>query len=184
MLCSVVFLLYSTVNHMCVCVCVSPLFFGFPSHLGYHTALNRVPWAIPLVLISYLWYTVVCVCQSPSPRSSHHPPSPLWCPHVCFLRLCLCFCFEDRWGHIFTIWQNLTFTPFISHREFWPTEIFTSWLFFYSCIQPIITENPWPDGPFSKACLPSAFVLLLICHRPDRLQPPELTSSNAHSCDR
>ena len=33
-----------------------PLFFGFPSHLGHHRALSRVPCAIWLVLISYLFY--------------------------------------------------------------------------------------------------------------------------------
>ena len=34
----------------------SPLL-GFPSHLGHHRALSRVPCAIQYVLISYLFYT-------------------------------------------------------------------------------------------------------------------------------
>ena len=31
---------------VCVCVCVYLLFFGFPSYLGHHRALNRVPCTI------------------------------------------------------------------------------------------------------------------------------------------
>ena len=34
-----------------------PLFFGFPSHLGHHSTLSRVPCAIQYVLISCLFYT-------------------------------------------------------------------------------------------------------------------------------
>ena len=49
------FLLYSKVNQLYVYI--YPLFFGFPSHLGHHTALSRVPCAIQSVLISYLFYT-------------------------------------------------------------------------------------------------------------------------------
>ena len=30
-----------------------PLFLGFPSHLGHHRALNRVPCAMQQVLVSY-----------------------------------------------------------------------------------------------------------------------------------
>ena len=53
MLCQ--FLLYSKVNQLYVHI--YPLFFGFPSHLGHHRALNRVPCVIQQVLISYLFYT-------------------------------------------------------------------------------------------------------------------------------
>ena len=35
------------------------LFFGFPSRLGHHRALSRVPCAILLVLISHMFYTSV-----------------------------------------------------------------------------------------------------------------------------
>ena len=177
MLCNVVFLLYSTVNHIyvCVCVCVCiyiPSLFGFSSHLGYCRALDRVPWAIQLVLMSYLLCTVVYM-SIPITQFIPPPPFPPWCPHVCSLHLCLCFCFKDRWGQIFTIWQNLTSTPLISHCEFWPTEIFTSWLFFYSFIQPITPENPLPDGPVSKAASPLPlcycwFVIILTLYNPQR----------------
>ena len=35
-----------------------PLFgFGFPSHVGHHRALNRVPCVVEQDLISYLFYT-------------------------------------------------------------------------------------------------------------------------------
>ena len=36
---------------------IYPLFLEFPSYLGHHRALSRVPCAIQLVLISYLFYT-------------------------------------------------------------------------------------------------------------------------------
>ena len=35
----------------------TPLFLGFPSHLGRHRTLSRVPCALQLVLTSYLFYT-------------------------------------------------------------------------------------------------------------------------------
>ena len=42
-------------------------------------------------------YTSVYTCQSQSPNSAHHHPHPTvvfppWCPYVCSLHLCLCFC--------------------------------------------------------------------------------------------
>ena len=42
--CCVSFLLYSKVNQLYIYI--YPLFFGFPSHLGHHRALSRVPCAI------------------------------------------------------------------------------------------------------------------------------------------
>ena len=56
---------------------------------------------IQQVLISYLFYTYSCICQSQSPNSSHHhhpPPTtfPPWCPHICSLHLCLYFCPANR----------------------------------------------------------------------------------------
>ena len=53
MLCQ--FLLYSKVNQLYTYI--YPLFFGFPSPLGHHRALSRVPCALQQVLISYLFYT-------------------------------------------------------------------------------------------------------------------------------
>ena len=52
MLCS--FLPYSKVNQLYVYI--SALISGFPSHVGHHGALNRVPCAVQQVLISYLSY--------------------------------------------------------------------------------------------------------------------------------
>ena len=48
------FLLYNKVNQLFVYI--YPLFFGFPSHLGHYRAFSRVPCAIQLVFISYLFY--------------------------------------------------------------------------------------------------------------------------------
>ena len=42
-----------TVDH----VYIYSLFFGFPSHLGHHRALDGVPCTIWLILTSYLFYT-------------------------------------------------------------------------------------------------------------------------------
>ena len=47
-------------------VYIYPLLFGFPSHLGHHRALSRVPCAIQYVLISYLFYTQQCIYVSPN----------------------------------------------------------------------------------------------------------------------
>ena len=54
------FLLYSKVNLLYVYMCMGYIyapFGGFPSHLGHHRALGRVPPAIQQVFISYLFYT-------------------------------------------------------------------------------------------------------------------------------
>ena len=88
--------------------------FGFHSHLGHHRALSRVPCAIQHVLKVILYvllytyisvtnlymcvyiyihthtHTLVYICQSPN--SSHPPPFPSWCPHICSLCVCLYFC--------------------------------------------------------------------------------------------
>ena len=59
--------------YVCVCVCV------YQSHL----------------------YTYICVCVCvlvyicQSPNSSHPPPFPSWCPHICSLCICLYFCQKD-----------------------------------------------------------------------------------------
>ena len=53
-------LLYNKVNQPYLYV--YSLSFGFPSYLGHHRALSRVPSAIQQVLISYLLYTQWCIC--------------------------------------------------------------------------------------------------------------------------
>ena len=52
MLCQ--FQLHIKVNHLYIHI--QPLFFGFPSHLDHHRAVNRVP-CDAQVLTSYLFYT-------------------------------------------------------------------------------------------------------------------------------
>ena len=55
-------------------------------------------------------YKLVYTCQSQSPNSSyhhHHPAFPLWCPYVCSLHLCLCFCLANQF--ICTIFLHSTY---------------------------------------------------------------------------
>ena len=73
MLCQ--FLLYSRVNQLYVYL--YPLFFGFPSHLGHHRSLSRVPCAIQQALISYLFYTQQSIYVSPNLPIRPTPPSPV-----------------------------------------------------------------------------------------------------------
>ena len=58
---------------------MQPLFLGFPSHLGHHRALSRVPCALQYVLISYLFYTQYqqCTVSVPVSQLIHSPPFPL-----------------------------------------------------------------------------------------------------------
>ena len=90
------FLLYSKVNQLYIYI--YPLFFGFPSHLGHHRALSRVPCAIQQVLISYLFYTYYQQCIYVNSNLPIHPtlPFPPWYPYVCSLHLCLYFCFVNK----------------------------------------------------------------------------------------
>ena len=86
MLCS--FLVYKKVNQ--TCVCIHPLFFGFPSHLGHHRALS----SLCCTGSSHLLFSVTQSCQTlcdstdcsrfplPSPSPGVHSNScPLsrWC---------------------------------------------------------------------------------------------------------
>ena len=58
------------------------LFLEFPSHLGHHRVLSRVPCAIKQVLTSYLLAAAaVYIYQFQSPNSSH-PVSPLVSIHL------------------------------------------------------------------------------------------------------
>ena len=52
-------------------------FGGFSSHLSHHRALSRVPCAIQSILMSYLFYTCVCVWVSPVRRCN-----PVDCSHL------------------------------------------------------------------------------------------------------
>ena len=99
----VVFLLYSTMNHLCVFI--HSLFFGSVSHLGHHRALGSVPCAEQQVLLSYLSgvyvsvpvsqlipnpllpsgvHTVVlCICVSVSALQIGSFVPFSWIPHIC-----------------------------------------------------------------------------------------------------
>ena len=68
------FLLCSEVNELYVYI--YPLLFGFPSHLGHHRALSRVPCALQQVLISYLFYTQQCIYVNPNLPIHHTPLFP------------------------------------------------------------------------------------------------------------
>ena len=91
---------------------IYPLFFGFPSHLGPHRALSRVPCAIYIhkVLISYpVLYSIntimhsinsmcVCVCVCIYIYISLNPGVPIYPSHIpALVSICLClyFCFAD-----------------------------------------------------------------------------------------
>ena len=55
------YLPYSKVNQPCITY-IYPLFLGFPSYVGHHRALGRVPYAVQQVLSSYLFYTQYQQC--------------------------------------------------------------------------------------------------------------------------
>ena len=76
------FLLYK-VNQSPIYMC--PLIFGFPSHLGHHRALSRVPCALQYILISYLLYTQYRYRMYVNLSLPIHLtlPFPCWCPYVC-----------------------------------------------------------------------------------------------------
>ena len=65
------FLLYSKVNQSYVYI--YPLFFGFPSHLGYYRTPSRVPCATQKVLITVICFTHGSVYMS-IPASWFIPP--------------------------------------------------------------------------------------------------------------
>ena len=67
------FPLYSKVNNLYLDI--EPLLFGFPSHLGHHRVLSRVPCAVEQVLIAYLFYSRVCT-SVPIFQFVPPPPSP------------------------------------------------------------------------------------------------------------
>ena len=69
------FLLYSEVNQLYGYM--YPFFFRFPSHVGHHRALSRIPSAIQQALISYLFYTQQCIYVNPSLPNHPTSPSPL-----------------------------------------------------------------------------------------------------------
>ena len=105
---------YHTVNQLYVDTYPPPFFFLFPSHLGHHRALSRVPWAIQSVLIIHFIHGINSVYRS-IPISQFIPPSfPCSRRHA---TLCTCHILSLEWPifqspdvkldhHIFTISPN------------------------------------------------------------------------------
>ena len=77
-------------------VYIYPLFFGFPSHLGHHRALGKVPCALQQIL-SYLFYTQYQYCgySNPDLPICLTPPFFPQCLYVYFPCLCFYFCFAN-----------------------------------------------------------------------------------------
>ena len=72
---------------------ISPLFWiSFPFRSPQ--SIEQSSLCYKQVLISYLFYTQQCICQSQSPNHPT-PPYPPWCPYICSLHLCLYVCFAD-----------------------------------------------------------------------------------------
>ena len=69
------FLLYGRTNQ--VFVYIYSLFFGFPSHLGHHGTLSRIPCAIQQGLISYLLYCCYYSVAKSSPILCNTPGFPV-----------------------------------------------------------------------------------------------------------
>lgn len=60
--------------------------------LSYYNTMDHIPYAVPYT--TYLYYIWKFELLHPL-RYFAHPPTPslLWEPTVCFLYLCVCFCF-------------------------------------------------------------------------------------------
>ena len=101
--------LVSTVqqSESAICIHISP-FLGFPSHLGHHRALSRVPVLYSrFSLVIYFMHSINSVYMS-IPISQFIPsPLPPWYPCVCSLHLCLYFCFANK--IIYTILHSYSF---------------------------------------------------------------------------
>ena len=68
---------------------IYPLFLGFPSYLGHHRALSKVPCAVQSVLISYLFYLSQCIHANYNLPIRPTAPFLPWHPYTCSLHLCL-----------------------------------------------------------------------------------------------
>ena len=144
MLCQ--FLIYSRVNQLYVYI--YPLFYGFPSHLGHHRALSRVPCAIQFSLIIYFIHNINSVYMSIS-ISQFIPPPPCFppqYPYVCSLCLCLYFCFVNK--IIYTIFSHTyafitALILIISFCQHWAQFV----LFLFSLVVRLgcVIENIFPE---------------------------------------
>ena len=85
--------------------------FGFSSHLGQYKALRRVPYAIQYVPISYFILHIVSIVYIYIYVNLNFPihltPSlSPWYLYICFLCLCLYYCFPNK--IIYTIFLDST----------------------------------------------------------------------------
>ena len=87
-----------------VCIHIFPLFL-FLSQLGHHRALSGVSCADSRV--SLVIHFIHCNVYMSIPVSQFIPPLfPPWYPNICFLYLCLYFCFASKF--IYTIFLDST----------------------------------------------------------------------------
>ena len=125
---------------MTIYVFIYPLFCGFPSHLGHHRALSRVPWAIQEILIGYLF-----IC---SINSVYMPIAISKCPKILFLKdlfiyfllIALglhCFASCSEWGLLqlwcmgFALWWLLLLQSMLCRvhglQELWCSDLVAPW---------------------------------------------------------
>ena len=78
---------------------ISPLpWISFPFRSPESTEQSSLCYTVCSHQLSVL-YIVLYICQSQSPNPSH-PLFPPWYPYICSLRLCLSFCFANKFIYI------------------------------------------------------------------------------------
>ena len=99
---------------------ISPLL-KISSHVGQHTILSRVPYAIQSVFTCYFTYSSIYIFVNPN--FPIHPTNlPPWYPYVSSLHLCLYFCFTNKF--IYTIFLDYSYNWYkILFSSFWQTWI-------------------------------------------------------------
>ena len=98
---------------------ISPLFWiSFPFRSPQSTEQSSLCYTVGNHQLSILYTaSIVYICQSQSPNSSH-PRLPPWYPYVCSLPLCLYLCFVNKIiytnvfrFHIYALIYNICFSP-------------------------------------------------------------------------
>ena len=115
-------MLYSVVASYCTTKSISSTYTYIPSFLDF------LPFWIKQSPVLYCGshgfstlyiVSVAYICQSRSPNSSHAP----WCPYVCYLCLCLYFCFAKKIIYIISLDSTpvlniLSFPGFVNQTLF------------------------------------------------------------------
>ena len=115
-------MLYSVVGSYCTTKSISYTYTYIPSFLDF------LPFWIKQSPVLYCGshgfstlyiVSVAYICQSRSPNSSHAP----WCPYVCYLCLCLYFCFAKKIIYIISLDSTpvlniLSFPGFVNQTLF------------------------------------------------------------------